>query len=100
MDCAIEGEWASAFERGMVVGARHTGFRVSRTVTLQGFSHSTVSCLYQEWSTTQKTYSQLDTTALESTWASIPGECFRHLVESMHRRIEAVSREKGGASQY
>uniref|UniRef100_A0A673YEK7 Vacuolar protein sorting 13 homolog C n=1 Tax=Salmo trutta TaxID=8032 RepID=A0A673YEK7_SALTR len=35
---------------------------VSRTATLLGFSHSTVSCLYQEWSTTQRTSSQLDTT--------------------------------------
>ncbi|XP_045543621.1 protein furry homolog-like isoform X18 [Salmo salar] len=34
--------------------------------------------------------------ALESTWASIPVERFRHLVESMPRRIEG----KWGASQY
>ena len=32
--------------------------------------------------------------ALESTWASIPVERFRHLVESMTRRIEAVLRSK------
>ena len=38
--------------------------------------------------------------ALESTWANIPVERFRHLVESMHRRIEAVLRAKGGATQY
>jgi hypothetical protein len=38
--------------------------------------------------------------ALESTWASIPAEHFRHLVETMPRRIEAVLRVKGGASQY
>jgi hypothetical protein len=39
--------------------------------------------------------------ALESTWASIPAERFRHLVESMLRRIEAVLRVKGGgATQY
>jgi hypothetical protein len=38
--------------------------------------------------------------ALESTWASIPVERFRHLVESMPRRIEAVLRAKGGATQY
>ena len=38
--------------------------------------------------------------ALESTWASIPVECFRHLVESMPQRIEAVLRAKGGATQY
>ena len=35
---------------------------VSRTATLLGFSRSTVSCVYQEWSTSQRTSSQLDTT--------------------------------------
>jgi hypothetical protein len=34
--------------------------------------------------------------ALESTWASIPVEGIRHLLESMLRRIEAVLRAKGG----
>jgi hypothetical protein len=33
---------------------------------------------------------------LESTWASIPVECFRHLVESVPQRIEAVLRAKRG----
>jgi hypothetical protein len=32
--------------------------------------------------------------ALESTWAGIPVERFRHLVESMARRIEAILRAK------
>jgi hypothetical protein len=32
--------------------------------------------------------------ALESTWASIFVECFRHLVESMPQQIEAVLRAK------
>jgi hypothetical protein len=54
--CHSEGEWAktkylSAFERF-----------VSRTATLRGFSHSTVSRVYQEYSTTQRTSSHLDTT--------------------------------------
>ena len=35
---------------------------VSRTAMLLGFSHSTFSCLYQEWSTTQSKSRQLDTT--------------------------------------
>ena len=47
----------SAFERGMVVGARHIGLSVSRTAMLLGF-HTTFSCVYQEWSTTQRTSSQ------------------------------------------
>ena len=47
-----------AFEWGMVVGAKHTGLSVSRTATLLGFSCSTFSRLYQEWSTTQRTSSQ------------------------------------------
>ena len=51
--------YLSAFELDMVVGARHTGLSVSRTAALLGFSHSTV---LREWSTTQKTSSQLDTT--------------------------------------
>ena len=36
--------------------------------------------------------------ALESTWASIPVERFRHLVESMPQKIVHVLREKGGAT--
>ena len=45
--CHSEDEWTrqnngTVFERGMVVGARRTGFE-SRTATLLGFSLSTVS---------------------------------------------------------
>ena len=46
----------------MVVGARHTCLSVSRTATLLGFSSYTVSRVYQELSTIQRTSSQLDTT--------------------------------------
>jgi hypothetical protein len=42
------------------------------------FPHSIVTYVYLEWSTTQRTSSQLDTT-VESTWASVPVERFRHL---------------------
>ena len=48
----------SAFEWGVVVGVRGTGLSVSRTATLLGFSYSTASHVYQEWSTTQRTSSQ------------------------------------------
>ena len=84
----------------MGYGNRCTAHRfVSRAATLLGFSHSTVSRVYPEWSTTQRTFSQLDTTVghLESTSASILVERFRHLVESIPRRIEAFLRALGGA---
>jgi hypothetical protein len=38
--------------------------------------------------------------ALELTGTSIPVKSFRHHVELMPRRIEAVLRAKGGATQY
>ena len=39
-------KYLSAFERGMVVGARHAGASVLRTAMLLEFSRSTVSCVY------------------------------------------------------
>jgi hypothetical protein len=39
-------------------------------------------------------------TELWEAWASIPVEHFRHLVESMLRRIEAVLRANGATTQY
>ena len=62
--CHSEGEWVrqhfiSAFEWGMVVGARSTGLSMSRTEKLLGFSRSRVSRVYQEWSTTQRTSSHI-----------------------------------------
>uniref|UniRef100_A0A8K9X6L5 Transposase IS30-like HTH domain-containing protein n=1 Tax=Oncorhynchus mykiss TaxID=8022 RepID=A0A8K9X6L5_ONCMY len=50
--------YLSAFEQGMVVDARSNGLSVSRTAMLLGFSRSTVSRVYQEWSTTQRTSSR------------------------------------------
>ena len=66
--CHSEGDWErqnilSAFERGMVVGVRRTSLSVSRTATLLGFSCSTVSHVYREWSTTQTASSQQQTSA-------------------------------------
>ena len=90
-------KYLSAFERGMVVGARNTGLSPSIIATLLWCSRSTVSRVYKECSTTQRTSSQLD--VLESTRVSIPVECFRHLVESMPQRIEAVLMAKGEATQ-
>uniref|UniRef100_A0A673VV98 Transposase IS30-like HTH domain-containing protein n=1 Tax=Salmo trutta TaxID=8032 RepID=A0A673VV98_SALTR len=46
-------KYLSDFEQGTVVGARLTGLSVSGPATLLGFSRSTVSRVYQEWSSTQ-----------------------------------------------
>ena len=55
-------KYLSALERVMAVGARRTGLSVSSTATLLCFSHLTVSCVYQEWSTTQRHAANFDTT--------------------------------------
>ena len=52
-------KYLSTFERGNLEGARCTGLGQE---LLLGISHSTVSCVYQQWSTTQRTSSQLDPT--------------------------------------
>ncbi len=40
----------SDFERGMVVGARRAGLRISKTTDLLGFSRTTISRFYRELS--------------------------------------------------
>ena len=83
-------KYLSAFERGMVVGARRTGLSVSRTAPLLSFSTLNSFLCVSRMVTDQRTSSQLDRT-LESIgvkhWASIPVERFRYLVESMPRRM-------------
>jgi hypothetical protein len=79
----------SAFETGMVVGAKRTG--LCKELQRCWVFHTTVSRVCQEWSTTQRTSSQLDTReAVESTWGSIPAERFQHLVESMSKQEDAT----------
>ncbi len=36
-------------ERGIVVGDRRTGLSISQTADLLGFSHTTISSVYREW---------------------------------------------------
>ena len=91
----------SAFERDMVLGARHIGFCqelqrywVFHTQQFPVCIKNDPPCkghpanLKQLWE------------ALESTWASVPVECFRFLGESMLQRTEAVLTAKVGATQY
>jgi hypothetical protein len=97
-----EGEYLCAFEQGMVVGARRACLSVSRTATLLGFSRSTVSRVYQEWSTSQRPSSQLDTNVGrigvnigQHPCGTLSTPCRVH-----GRRIEAILRANGSATQY
>ncbi len=48
----------SDFECGMVVGARRAGLSISKTADLLGFSRTTISSVYREWSEKEKISSE------------------------------------------
>ncbi len=48
----------SDFERGMVVGARRADLSILKTADLLGFSHTTISSVFREWSEKEKISSE------------------------------------------
>jgi hypothetical protein len=96
--CRSEGEWTrqkdwSAFERGTVVGARHTGL-------CQELQRCWVSRVYEEWSTTQRTSSQLDKTVGSIGVNMGQHPCGTPSTPCRGHELRLFWGQKGGATQY